>query len=66
MTFPQEKEDIIYTLISSNMHEGNTMSSGHDYCEIIYFNTWIWWSCDDDNITQLITLPYNVYSNVSD
>ena len=47
MELPQEKENVQYTLISVIMHEGNSISSGHYYCDTLYFNTVIWWRCDE-------------------
>ena len=47
MELPQEKENVQYTLISVIIHEGNSISSGHYYCDTLYFNTVIWWRCDE-------------------
>ena len=43
------------------MHNSNSMSSGHYYCDILYFNTRIWWRCDGETVTELKVLPYNVH-----
>ena len=40
------------------------MSPGHYLCDILDFNTGIWWCCDDDNITKLIRMPVNIYNVV--
>ena len=38
------------------------MRSGHYYCDILDFNTGIWWRFDDDTTNKLAGLPDNVYS----
>ena len=55
-------EDVTYTLFYVYMLEGNSMSTGHYYCDILEFNTGIWWRCDDDNITQLRVISECFYS----
>ena len=62
MKFTQKTEDFQYTLVSVNMYGSNLMRSGHYYCDILDFNTGIWWRFDDDTTNKLAGLPDNVYS----
>ena len=39
--FPQEMENVTYTLVFVNDHDGNSMSPGHYLCDILDFNTGI-------------------------
>ena len=55
-------EDITYTLVSINMHEGNEMIPSRYFCDILGFRTGTWWRFYDDNITQFRLMPENVYS----
>ena len=59
--FPQEMENVTYTLVFVNDHDGNSMSPGHYLCDILYFNTGIQWRCNNDIITQLREITENVY-----
>ena len=45
------------------MHDGYSTRSGNYYCDILYFNTGIWWRYDDNTITKLTFLPDNVYTD---
>ena len=63
MKFPQWAEDVQYTLVSVISHDSNSMSSGNYYCGVLYFNTGIYWHCDEYNITLLELLPDNMYSD---
>ena len=55
-------EDVTYSLVYINYHDGTSIRTGHYLCDIFDFNTGILWCCDDDNITQLKGIPDNVYS----
>ena len=63
MKFSQKKKYFQYNLSSIIMHEGNSMSSGHYYCDMLYFNTVKYWCCDEDTITQVTGSPDNVQSD---
>ena len=60
--FTQDTEDVTYNLVYLNDHGGNSMSPSNYLYDTLYFNTGIWWYCDDDKITKLREIPYNVYS----
>ena len=57
MRFIGEKGKFQYSLIYVIMNNINTMSSGNYYYDIFYFNTDIWWQCNEDTLTGLL---YNV------
>ena len=40
------------------------MGNGHYYSDILDFNTYVWWRCDDENTTEIKGIPYACYSNV--
>ena len=44
------------------MHEGNTMNSGHYYCEVLYFKTGTCRRCDYEETLKLSGLIDNAYS----
>ena len=58
-------KNVIYILVSINTHEGNTMSSGNYYCDILDFNIGILWWYYDDNITNFRGISENVYSEAT-
>ena len=60
MRFPEEKEDVHYSLISGIIHECNSIGSSHYCCDVLDFNTAIWWRCDDETVTELTGLTDNV------
>ena len=41
------------------------MDKGHYICDMLDYNTVIWWSCDDETITQYPGYPMNVYNDLS-
>ena len=43
----------IYSLVSIIYHDGNSMSTGHYYSDILEFNTGVWWQFNDDSMTQI-------------
>ena len=52
-------------MVSIIIHEGDKMSSGHYYWDVLDFSTGIWWRYNDDIITQLTGLSDNVYIDSS-
>ena len=61
MSFSENTEEVVYILVSININEVNKMDSDHYYCYVLYYNTGIWWRCDDDNILELSGYTDNVY-----
>ena len=55
----------ISSLVSIIYHNGNSMSTGHYYSDILYFKTGVFWRCDDRNITKVKIIVYYCYSNVT-
>ena len=53
---------VTYTPFYENYHDEDSMITGRYFCDILDFNTGIWWSCYDDNRTQLIVIPEKFYS----
>ena len=41
------------------------MDKGWFVCVVLYYNTGIWWNCDDDTRTQYPGYPMNVYDDLS-
>ena len=65
MSFPGEDTEMLYIIVSMNLHIGNDMDSGHYVCDVLDYNTWTWRNCDDDTITNYSGYPKNVYDNLS-
>ena len=40
------------------------MDSGHCVCDVLDYNTWTWWICDNDIITSYSGYPENVYGDL--
>ena len=55
--FSEEKEDVQHTLVFVKMHDVNTMSSSHYYCDLLDVSTGIWWLCNDKTVNVLTGLP---------
>ena len=49
--FSQDMEDVTYSIAFVTCHGATSNNTGHYFCEILDFNTGIWWRCDDDTIT---------------
>ena len=41
------------------------MDQGQYVCDVLDYNTGIWWNCDDEKITQYPRYPMNVYNDLS-
>ena len=65
MYFPYKHSEVLYILVSVELHIGNDMYKGHYSCDVLYYNTGTWWNCDDDTITQYPGYPINVYNDLS-
>ena len=59
MSFPGKHAEVIFILVSINLHIGNYMYNGYYVCDVLYYNTGTWWNCDDDTITQYPGYPIN-------
>ena len=58
-------DEVVYILVSINIHIGKDMYSGHYACYLLHYNTGIWWRCDDEIITNYSGYPENVYDDLS-
>ena len=58
-------EKVTYTLVSLISHYGESLDFGHYVSNYFYFNTEIWWHCDDANITEISAFPEGVYTRES-
>ena len=47
------------------MHDGDSLYFGHYVSDIFYFNTGIWWHCDDGEITEINDFPEDLYARES-
>ena len=50
MSFSGKNDEVVYILVSINIHEGKDMDSINYYCDILDYNTGTWWRCDDKRI----------------
>ena len=41
------------------------MDKVHYFCDVLDYNTVIWWNCDDETITQYPGYPMNVNDDLS-
>ena len=60
MYFPGIDAEVLYIIVSVNLHIGNGMDKGHYVCDILDYNTGTWWNCDDAIITQYSIYPMNL------
>ena len=65
MSFSGKHDEVFYILVSIKLHVGKYMDSGHYFCDVLDYNTVMWWNCDDDTITNYSGYPENVYDNLS-
>ena len=42
-------------------HDGDSLDFGHYVSDVFDCSTYVWWHCDDGNITQIGDLPKGVY-----
>ena len=64
MYFPNKLE-VLYILVSINLHIGNDMDKGHYVCDVLYYITVTWWNCDDEKRIKYSGYPMNVYNDLS-
>ena len=64
MSFPDNVE-VLYIIFSIKINIGKDMDKGHYVCDVLDYNTGIWWNCDDETITQYPGYPMNVYNDLS-
>ena len=60
MSFPDKQPEVLYIIVSINLHIGNDMDKCHYVCDVLYYNSGTWWNCDDATITQYPGYPKNV------
>ena len=65
INIPSPKDKISCTLVSLIMHDDNSLDCGHFISDVFDFNSWIWWHCDNDNISQICCFPNGVYTRDS-
>ena len=65
MSFPGIDYEVLYIIVSINLHIGNDMGRVHYVCDVLYYNTGTWWNCDDTKITKYSVYPKNEYDNLS-
>ena len=64
MSFPNNRE-VLYIIFSIKLHIGNDMDQVQYVCDVLEYNTGIWWNCDDEKVTQYPGYPMNVYNDLS-
>ena len=57
--------EVLYILVSIDIHVGSDMDKGHYVCYVLYYNTGTWRNCYDTTITKYSGYPMNVYDNLS-
>ena len=50
--FTDKHHKELYIIVSIKLHIGNDLDKGHYVCDILDYNTGIWWNYDDETITQ--------------
>ena len=65
MSFQGKHAEVIYILVSINLHIGNNMDNDHYVCDVLDYNTGTWRNCDDETITQYSGYPMNIYDDLS-
>ena len=58
-------DEVLYIIVSMNLHIGNDMDKGHYVFDVLYYNRRTWRNCDDDKITQYTGYPMNIYNGLS-
>ena len=58
---PSSNDKISYIPVSLINHDYNSLDCGHYVSDVFDISTWIWWHCDDENITEISDLPKGVY-----
>ena len=65
MYFSGRHDEVVYIMVSINIHVGKYMDSGHYIFDVLDYNTWTWWICDNVTVTNYSGYPENVYDDVS-
>ena len=47
------------------MYDGDSLDCGNYFSDVFYFNTGIWWHCDNSNITGISDFPEGDYTRKS-
>ena len=50
MYFSDGNDEVVYILVSINIHVVQEMDSGHYYCDVLNYSTITMWRCYDDRI----------------
>ena len=58
-------DEVVYILVSIKNNEGNSIDSGHYYCNILEHNIVTWQICDNDNISEIGGHAINLYNELS-
>ena len=61
MSFPAIESEVLYIIVSVKLNIGKDVDKGHYLCGVLYHNTGILWSFDDDTISQYPGYPMNLY-----
>ena len=64
MSFPGIESEVLYILVSINLHIGKDMDKGHYVCDVLYYNTGTWSDHDDDTITEYPGYSLNLYNEL--
>ena len=65
MSLSDKHPEVIYMIVSINLHIGNNMDKGHYVCVVLDYNTGTWWNCDDDTINKYSGYTLNIYNDLS-
>ena len=65
MSFPSKYSEVLFIIVSINIHIGNDMDKGQCVCYLLDYNMGTWWNFDDDKITQYSLYPMNLYDDLS-
>ena len=65
MSFSGIHDEVFCIMFSINIHVGEDMDSRHYVCYLLDYNTWTWWGCDDEIITNYSGYLENVCDDVS-
>ena len=52
MSFQDKHAEVFYTIVSSKLHIGNDMDSGHYIYGVLDYSKVVWWNYDYDIVTR--------------
>ena len=63
--FSGRHDEVVYILVSLKLRVVKDMYTDHYVCDLLGYNTGIWWRWDNDTITNYSGHPENIYDDLS-